>query len=295
MFSNIFLNVRFFLIIKILALMSLLITAGCSENTNPITINYEANGKSALLIFVENNDGLINGDSEMEFQLFKPQMLQIFSELYSIEISKMEGMNLNDIIENFGEDWQINHIKNFAVGHYDTILTFRNEEASTKNLYKNLNYFNSNGYNIDAVFCLHGSKDIVAFYFDYLEIQEFADYIKSNNIKLRMLYQTCCYAGYAMPIWEKSGVPAINGAIGVNKITIFSPGFFMEEWVKGETFENAVKIAFNRDIQMIHKYNNLVPVDEFILNENNLSESEQKISGSDKRVKISNYLYSPHY
>jgi hypothetical protein len=279
---NIMLNIVLFALI--------LFAFSCSEKDNPVTNNYSSTGKSALLVFVENNDGLINSDSEIAFQFNKPQMLEIFSDLYGINVSQMDGMNLNDIIENFGEDWQINHIKDFAIGHYDTILTFKNNSASLKNLYENLNYFNDNQFNIDMVFCLHGNKEIVAFYDDELNIDEFSNYIKSNNIKLRMLYQTCCYAGSAMSSWEKSGIPAINGAIGLNNITIFSPGFFMEEWVKGLSFENAVNNAFQRDILMIHTYNNLVPVDEYILNQQNLFNSKQIIGGSDTKIKISDYL-----
>lgn len=105
-----------------------------------------------------------------------------------------------------------------------------------------------------------------------------------------MLYQTCCYAGKSLTKWEKTGLRAVNGSIGLNNITIFSPGFFMEEWVNGATFENAVHTAFERDIAEIMSYNNIVPVTQYILTKENLAESKQYVAGSNKRIKFRNYL-----
>ncbi len=273
----------------ILIIFSLLAFA-CSENSSPVRNEYSDTGKSALLIFVENNDGLINSEFEFAFQFYKEPLLEIFAELYGIPKTDMQGMNLNDIIETYGEVWQINHIKKFAEGHYDTILAFRNESATYRNMIAQLTNLNAESYTIDMVFCLHGNEKFVAFYDDYCYIDAFASFAVTNKLNLRMLYQTCCYAGKALSKWERSGLLAVNGAIGLNNITLFSPGFFMEEWVNGATFENAVHDAFDRDIAEIISYNNRVPVVQYILTKENLSASKQYVAGADKRIRIKNYL-----
>lgn len=262
----------------------------CSENSSPVKNEYSDAGKSALLIFVENNDGIINSDFEFAFQLYKEPLLDIFAEIYGISKSDMNDMHLNDIIETYGETWQINHIKQFAVGHYDTILTFRNESATYRNMIAYLTELNSMSNTVDVVFCLHGNEEYVAFYDDDCYIDVFANFAVMNKLNLRMLYQTSCYAGKVLSKWQKSGLKAVNGAIGLNNITLFSPGFFMEEWVNGATFEDAVHRAFERDIAKITSYEDKVPVVQYILTKENLAESKQYVAGADKRIKIKNYL-----
>ena len=269
----------------------LLIITGCTEDSSPVASNkYTDEGKSALIIIVENNDGLLNSDSELYFQMYKFEMLSIFTEIFKVPIAKMIGMNLNQIIENFGETWQINHIKESAVQYYDTIITMRNETATLENFNNYLTSFSNSGYTIDLVFCLHGNEDIVAFYEDDLYIQQFANYIKSNKINLRMLYQTCCYAGQALSKWESSGICAVNGAVGLNNITLFSPGYFMEEWVNGTAFDDAVSNSFQRDIDKIGSYNDRIPSKQYILTQENINNSIQKVAGSNIKITKSNYL-----
>jgi len=279
-------------IIKIVFLLIVAILfVSCGEDSNPSKSDFQTEGKSALIIVVENNDGLLNSNSELAFEMYKSPMLDIFTELFGVEKSKMTGMSLNTIIETYGETWQINHIKGFATGHYDQIISMRNEEVTEQNLKNKLSELSSQGYTLDMVFCLHGNENIVSFYnHQFIDIEEFALFIKSSKINLRMLYQTCCTAGPALPKWEKSGVYGINGAVGINNITLFSPGFFMEEWVKGKDFEEAVKNSFQRDIDTLSTYNGKVPVSDYILTSENISKSKQLVGGTNKKVKISNFL-----
>lgn len=275
----------------ILCLILLSISFGCSDDSNPTNNFYTESGKKALIIAVENNDGLLSGDFAYAFEFYKPQMLEIFSDIFGIEKSKMAGLSLNSIIETYGEPWQINDIINHTNSKYDTIIAFRNEQVTEANLKNNLYKLTIENYTIDMVFCLHGSETNISMYnFQNLNISNFTKYIYENKIRLRALYQTCCYAGLALNDWGSSGVYAINGAIGKNMITLFSPGYFIDEWVSGASFDNSVKNAFSRDIQKIKTYSNLVPIDQYLLTDKNISESKQYNAGKDISIRFSDLL-----
>ena len=262
----------------------LLVLFSCSENNNPIV--YNTQGKTALIIVVENNDGLLSSANDAVYQFYRTQLLSIFSELFQISEAELWNKSINEIIETYGEDWQLNEIKKHAIGRYDTIIAFQDETANLSNLKRSLLELSQNMFTIDMVFCLHGSpKVFVLNNHEYCDINEFAGFIKNQQIKLRILYQTCCDAGQAIDKWTSSGLYAVNGAVGTNYITLFSPGYFMEEWVNGKNFEEAVKNSFNRDIEKIRSYNDRVPVNTYILTESNIKNSMSVFGGRDKRIR----------
>jgi hypothetical protein len=87
-------------------------------------------------------------------------------------------MSLNQIIENYGEPWQISQIKNYAGSHYDTIVTLRNEDATENNLKSYLEKFAASNLTIDIVFCLHGSENVISFYnHETCNIVDFSNYV----------------------------------------------------------------------------------------------------------------------
>lgn len=266
------------------------LSAGCSEDSNPV-ITYTPTGKSALIVAVENNDGLLYSEDKTLFQTFKSKMLPILSEIFGVPESAMADMSLNSIIETYGEPWQISEITKYAKGKYDTIITMHNETANLSNLKQYLEGFSSGGYTIDMVFCLHGNNNCFTMYnHEVCDISSFASYIKSHNIRLRALYQTCCNAGEALNKWASSGIYAVNGAVGINSVTLFSPGYFMEEWVNGASFEDAVNKAYQRDIDKIGTYNDRIPVKTYLLTPDNLKESISIFAGRDRSIKINQYL-----
>ncbi|MCX7735967.1 MAG: hypothetical protein N2319_04580 [Candidatus Kapabacteria bacterium] len=276
-------------IVILIFILTISLFFSCSEKSSPI--NYLIDGKTALVIVVENNDGLLSTANDPVYQFYKYQLLSIFSELFQVPLSEINNLTINEIIETYGEDWQINEIKKHAVGIYDTIIALQDEAANLINLQNILINLNQVKYNIDMVFCLHGTSEIfVLNNSDYCDIQQFANFIRNNKINLRMLYQTCCDAGQALNKWASSGIYAVNGAVSTNHITLFSPGFFMEEWVNGATFEQAVKNAFNRDIEKIGSYNDRVPVKTYLLTESNIKNSVSLFGGKDKNIRFSNKI-----
>lgn len=265
---------------QILIALTALWLCACSEETgNPVLPAYRDNAKTALVILVENNDGLIGGIYETAFNNYHNETLKIFSELFDVPFDTIEKMTLNDIIENYGEDWQINSIREAGKDYYDTIIAYRNEQCTEMNFKNTLLSLSEQDYVIDMVFCLHGSKSTFSLYDKSCSVAEFTGYLKKNNIRIRALYQTCCYGSYVIGEWQKFGIHALNGSAGLNSITMFSPAYFVEEWTKGNTFEKSVYTAYNKEIETVKSYNKYIPVIEYILTGENLLESRQSIGG----------------
>jgi hypothetical protein len=116
-------------------------------------------------------------------------------------------------------------------------------------------------------------------------IGKLTDAVKERNVKIRSVYQTCCYGKYLAGYWSSIGVKAINGAAGYNVLTLFSTTYFLNEWLsQTKTFEEAVATAYNMEIQKLRSYNTLFPVEAYILTPSNLNTSLQTVGGSDKNL-----------
>ena len=140
----------------ILYVLAGLILLGCTDETNsPVLPEYKDTALIAQIILVENNDGLIGGIYEQGFNTYHQQTLQVLSDIFGVPVAEMQNMPLNDIIEKYGEEWQINSIKEAGLAYYDTIITCRNNYCTESNFKTILQDLTRNGYIIDLVFCLH--------------------------------------------------------------------------------------------------------------------------------------------
>lgn len=260
----------------------------CSENSNePAKINNQYNENAALVILVENNDGLLWEASEYEeyIDLFKP----VFSDIFSIPIKSMDGMDLNEIIEVYGEEWQINAITKAGEDYYGTIVSLSDDALTENNLLKKLKQLSEEGKTIDMVFCLHG--DYNSFYLtnDHsVDVQNFCNVLTSNNVHIRSLYQTCCHSYHNMYKWEKYGINAVTSLSGYNSISIFSPQYFVENWVGGMNFESAVHKAYEQELETIK---NIEVSDQFLksvllslISDDNLDGSQHICGGKNKKL-----------
>lgn len=274
---------------KLLPLLCAIFTlfSSCGEKENSLSDQNENSYGLALIIVVENNDGLLSSTNETYFQIYKSQVLSILSEIFQVPISAIENLSLNEIVEQFGEDWQINQIRNLAIDKYDQIFDLKNEKATSNNLKQILLSLHIQNYTVDMIFCLHGNEKTFYMYNNEKDyIQDFANFIKNNKINLRVLYQTCCFAGKALDKWEISGVAGVNGATGINYITLFSPGYFLKEWIKGQTFQEAVQIAFSRDLEKLASYDDRIPVKKYLLTQDAINNSLQLVGGKNPKIRF---------
>jgi hypothetical protein len=262
----------------------------CTENSN---VPEKEKLKPALIIAVENSDGLLNSEYDSYIQQYNDEFKQIFSDLFGIDNNDIHGKSLNDIIEIYGEEWQINSIVEASQSKYDTIITLTDEEVDFADFVNISKELSESGYFIDLVFCLHGYETGILFGYDDINISEFVNIIDKNNIHIRSLYQTCCYAKHHLDDWESIGVKAVNGASGENVITMFSPQYFMQNWTNGDNFEHSVMKAKEMEIEKLRSFETIIPEISLLTDFVSLDGSEQFFSGKDVKLKWHEFLNAP--
>ncbi|TAL67583.1 MAG: hypothetical protein EPN82_14105 [Bacteroidetes bacterium] len=258
----------------------------CRENSsNPIdeNITYQDTGKKALLIVVENKDLIAFSDENM-FRSYKEMILPVLSDLFGVPKDSMENLMLGEIVEQYGEPWQLNQIADAGKDYYDKIIKLTDETATSISFIDSLKILADEDYTIDVVLNLHGSMTSLVFTDTDIDFGTLTQRIKSKGIKIRALYQTACYGKYSLNSWSNIGLYAVNGAEDLNEITLFSAAYFIREWTSGKTYEDAVYSAYDFEIQKLKTYNNILPVDEFILTQENLMHSLQRVTGKDTKI-----------
>ncbi|MFC2132144.1 hypothetical protein ACFLSQ_11990 [Bacteroidota bacterium] len=208
---------------KLLILFIALLLFACSENTNDPADNltFESNQDAGLILAVETNFEL-GSYTETMFQLYKNELLEILSDMFEVEKEKMQDMTMSEIIEVYGEDWQISAMKEAAEGHYKEIRVLTDDSCTGVNLMNTITEFAQKGYYIDMVFSLHASSEKTISFLDRsYNIVEFTSFLKKNNYYIRSLYQTCCFGSYFFGDWKNAGMYALNGSVKVNDINIW--------------------------------------------------------------------------
>ncbi|MBD3391841.1 MAG: hypothetical protein GF418_07275 [Chitinivibrionales bacterium] len=233
----------------------------------------------ALVVVIENNDYL-GEDMETGFMFFRDEVSTVLAEIFGIAVSDMDGMTLTKIIDVYGEDWQINEIRTRAAPYYARIVSLTDDAATGSAVLDTLDYLSGCGYIIDMVFNLHGNTTGVSFADSHYDISAFTDSLNWNGVRLRALYQTCCYGRHMIDEWESCGISAVNGAHEINGLAMFSPVFFVEHWAAGATFGGAVSRAFQDEIDTLESYGDVLPVDA-LLSDEVRAGSAQHVGGSD--------------
>ncbi len=255
----------------------------CSENTSEPVLN-TVKDDAALIIVVETKF-LLNPLTELAFIWYKDAVLNVLVDIFGVEKSKMENMTLSEIIELYGEEWQIREMKKTGSKHYKEIIVLTDEDATGTKLMQSISVLAEKGYYIDMIFSLHASSEKEICFIDRnYHIDEITKFLKDNNYYVRSLYQTCCYGSYFFEDWENAGMIAVNGSVESNGVNIFSPVYFLQEWVSGKTFSEAVQRAYERDIEKVRSYKNQLPVEEYLLDEQTLEDSRQLTEGINSSI-----------
>ena len=190
------------LFLPLIAIISLL-TSCVNETTAPINENvrYTPEGNAALIIVVENKY-MLGETTELEFQYYKEPMLEILSNLFNVEKNKMKDMTLTEIVEKYGEPWQINEISKKAKLYYKKIIALTDESAEGQILIDSIKKLSDEGYYIDIIFSLHGSSNTVCFNKTNWNINALTEEIHNNGDYIRALYQTCCFGSDMIDNWK---------------------------------------------------------------------------------------------
>jgi len=262
--------------------------AGCGKN-NPVSGNngYNKTGKEALLIVVENND-LLDSMMESGYSQFHAQIKSILEDVFELSKNTIpDSLLLTQIVDQFGEDWQIRKLETAAQPYYSKIVSLTDARATGKAVLDSLSQMSKSGFTIDMIFNLHGGVDfftgVKSIYFSdrSYNVSAFADSIKARSIPLRSLYQTCCYGSSMIPAWEKTGIVAVNGASDLNSFAMFSPIYFLSNWTSGMTYHEAVEAAFNGELEKLKSYQSMLPIITLLLSPDVIAGSTQEFGGTD--------------
>ena len=268
--------------LKFVFIFSLLLTA-CMRDKNPVTNGPQDEDKRILLLVIENNNSMSSAASTA-FQLFRMSFLNILGDIFNVPASDMNYLDLTEIIDLYGEEWQIDSIKDMAGPFYDSIIALTDSTATFSDFLEQLSLFHHKHYVIDVVMNLHADSTHVVFFDGPQKINNVTGYIADNGISIHSIYQTCCFGSYMIDEWEQIGVCAVNGAAAVNSYAMFSPIYFVQAWLNGATFDQAVNTAMIQEIQKIESYKEQLPAIEYLLQDQIKADSQQKVGGTNPQL-----------
>ncbi len=251
----------------------------CSDDTeSPVEPNFSTDGTKALLILVENSY-LISPDLGAIYPTIKTTADSVLAQVFEIDKNQLADKSLNEIIETYGEDWQIKQIRSVADKYYDRVIVLTDQTANYNTLLDSLKYLNSNYSAVDMILNAHGGEESIVFGNYSVSSNELVNDLISKSINIRALYQTCCYGASTVDDFERGGVYCCNGSSGVNYLTMFSAKLWLEKWCSGSSYIQAVLFAYSQEIEEIKKYSGSLPLDDLFLNSENLNSSIQTVRG----------------
>jgi hypothetical protein len=264
----------------------------CAEDnsTNSGKRIYLESGKAALVLVVENSDRANQQIEDIAFNTYPAETLQIFSDIFSVTYDSLYGKDLNTILDQYGEPWQIERTINNTGDYYDRIVVLTDSTATKDNLVSELSQLSDENYNIDMVFSLHGSQTNIVFFDKSEPIAELTIQLEELDIPIRVLYQTNCKSADALSLWNRVGVAGCNGTIENNYLTIFAPSHFIYNWVNGKSYHESVQAAYDNEIEQLKSYNDILPILDYITQGNYLYGSLPILSGSDLTITIDDYI-----
>ena len=231
------------------------------------------------LIIVDENMGIVPTEWRYAFELRRDAFVAVFADLFGIPPEDMDSMSLVEIIDVYGEPWQIDEISSIADSHYAKIASFTDSTARFSILVDSLRSFTSQGFIIDMMFVLHSNGSYILFYDGARYVTAIVESITTISAPVRALYQTCCYSCMAIPTWELCNISAVNGANEVNSYVLISPIWFLKVWTEGMPYDSAVYAAYQKEIDSLSCYETTFPEITYILSEEVRASSAQNIGG----------------
>ncbi len=273
----------------IFQLFVLLILNSCSDNSNsPVEVKFDESGTKAIVIFVENSY-IISPELNDYYPDYKADIDKLLSNIFNLRIEALQPLQLDEIVETYGEEWQIRQIRSVAENHYDRIVVLTDSTAKYSSFIDSLSTLSKSFSAIDVVLNTHGTNRAILFGDDLVGSDIIADDLHNRNINVRAIYQTCCYGASTIADFENAGIYCINGSVGKNLYSLFSAKLFLEKWCNGATYSSAVQWAFSREPIEIQNRTQDNPIAMYYFN-----FSKQQIDNSRQQVggKFANLLYN---
>ncbi|MFN3194475.1 MAG: hypothetical protein ACE364_00820 [Chlorobiota bacterium] len=280
---------------KILSILFItLLFFSCKEenSTVPNENRYFDSGKTALVMVIENSDRANEQIEDLAFETYPTETLSILSDIFAVPYDSLYGKDLNKILDQYGEPWQIENIMENAGSYYDEIVVLTDSTATKNKLKEELKRLSEQSFNIDMVFSLHGSTTNIVFEDASVPVDDLTKELEELDIPIRVLYQTNCKSANIISYWDRLGLAGCNGTVENNYLTIFAPANFVKHWVSGKSYYECVENTYNDEIAALKSYNDILPVLDYITQGNYLAGSLPIYSGIDLGITKDNYIVS---
>jgi hypothetical protein len=261
----------------IAVLTSSLFIAGCgtdeSSSRQWTPIRHQ---DAALVAVVENNDSF---GSEALFNANRDVAIAVIAQLTNVSQSELANLTLAEIVDRHLEDWMIRQLELTARSRYRRFEGLTDGTATAHNFVSTIEALTHDGCLVDVVFVLHGNGEGVWFTGEMKDIRAVTGDIAARGIPIRALYQTCCYGREMIDDWERIGISAVNGSRGVNGIVMFAPVFFLQRWIGGLSFAEAVQAGMQDEITTIRAYEEQLGMNLGLIDAETIERSEQLVGG----------------
>ncbi len=266
-------------VIKSILLLSLVILIqSCSDTDSTSDLKFESSGTKALIIYVENSY-IISEKVRDLYPILKPKVDSQLAEIFQVSPDTLAKLTLEEIVDYFAEDWQINEIATIADSHYNNITILTDLNSSYLTFIDTLSLLKKNYDIVDVIINTHGSRNSIKFVNEAINTIDIANEMFTKSIVPRIIYLTCCDASTTLNDFTKAGVYAVNGSVGTNYFTLFSPQDFLKFWINGATFSSAVRQAYNSEIEELGYYVRKIHIEDIVLTNENLNSSIQEVKG----------------
>lgn len=239
--------------------------------------------KRALIILAESNS-FVDSLSNNLYDQYAGISNIVMGYLFEVSPKDLEGMKLEEIVEEYGEPWLIDQLEEEA-GSYDKVNSLLNEDATFDSFVQNVESLSEEGYIVDVVLNVHGSPQRLCFHNRICVNQSYLERsLIHKEINLGYVYQTACHGQHFRDSWITVGAKAVNGSIKENSYGIYAPKVFLQEITAGETFKDSVEAGYNYEVELWKKMSTFIPGFEWV--SGNAPQDSKMVYAGDEDYKI---------
>lgn len=211
----------------------------------------------ALILVVEDNHYSEGNLGDFYYQN-KKVLQPVIAFMVGVQPKQLEDLSAGDIIDQYIEPFSINRYKN-AGYRYSEIVVLTDTDATIENFAIEVEKLSLEGYSVDILFSLHGNTDVICFYGSCYKDTSLVQILKGRRTNINYIYQTLCYGGSLLNVYEEIGVQEANGAKGLNSLVVFAPEKFLQNISNDMEFKDSVENAKDFELNFWHKVAKIFP------------------------------------
>ena len=256
-----------------------LVCSSCANDSPRATDEGRITRDRVALVMVVESHETIAPELALLFEANRDSALDLLSAVLGVQRSRLVGLTLAEIEDEYAEEWMIQQLRLTAQDRYAEIVSLTDDEATAHLCVARADELARTGHLVDLLFVLHGNSNGVWFADELRDIRLLTADFETRGIPVRALYQTCCYGGDMIDDWEGIGISAVNGSRGTNWVAMLAPVAFLQRWTGGAPFDEAVHGAMQDEIRAVRLYEQQLGLEGALLSPEQIAESEPLVGG----------------